>query len=131
MLLYTPVLIEISIALKINPLSLLIPGIMASNVGGTATLIGDPPNIMIGSYTGLTFMQFVYALTPVVLICMIALIIYNKFFYSKEYKKGKVDDVDAFLSYLREEYKITDKTLLTYGLIVMLIVVGFFATHGY
>lgn len=131
MLLYTPVLIEISIALKINPLSLLIPGIMASNVGGTATLIGDPPNIMIGSYTGLTFMQFVYALTPVVLICMIALIIYNKFFYSKEYKKGKVDDVDAFLSYLKEEYKITDKTLLTYGLIVMLIVVGFFATHGY
>jgi Na+/H+ antiporter NhaD/arsenite permease-like protein len=131
MLLYTPVLIEISIALKINPLSLLIPGIMASNVGGTATLIGDPPNIMIGSYTGLTFMQFVYALTPVVLICMIALVIYNKFFYSKEYKKGKVDDVDAFLSYLREEYKITDKTLLTYGLIVMLIVIGFFATHGY
>ncbi|MDN5380065.1 ArsB/NhaD family transporter [Thermodesulfobacterium sp.] len=131
MLLYTPVLIEISIALKINPLSLLIPGIMASNVGGTATLIGDPPNIMIGSYTGLTFMQFVYALTPVVLICMIALIIYNKFFYSKEYKKGKVDDVDAFLSYLKEEYKITDKTLLTYGLIVMLIVIGFFATHGY
>lgn len=131
MLFYTPVLIEISIALKINPLSLLIPGIMASNVGGTATLIGDPPNIMIGSYTGLTFMQFVYALTPVVLICMIALIIYNKFFYSKEYKKGKVDDVDAFLSYLKEEYKITDKTLLTYGLIVMLIVVGFFATHGY
>lgn len=61
MLLYTPVLIEIAIALKINPLSLLIPGIMASNVGGTATLIGDPPNIMIGSYTGLTFMQFVYA----------------------------------------------------------------------
>lgn len=131
MLLYTPVLIEISIALKINPLSLLIPGIMASNAGGTATLIGDPPNIMIGSYTGLTFMQFVYALTPVVLICMIALVIYNKFFYSKEYKKGKVDDVDAFLSYLREEYKITDKTLLTYGLIVMLIVIGFFATHGY
>lgn len=131
MLLYTPVLIEIAIALKINPLSLLIPGIMASNIGGTATLIGDPPNIIIGSYAGLTFMQFIYALTPVCLVCMITLAVYNKFFYSKEYKKGKVDDVSAFLSYLREEYKITDKTLLTYGVIVMLIVVGFFASHGY
>lgn len=131
MLLYTPVLIEIAIALKINPLSLLIPGIMASNVGGTATLIGDPPNIMIGSYTGLTFMQFVYALTPVVIISMIALVIYNKFFYSKEYKKGKVEDINAFISYLREEYKITDKTLLGYGLFIMALVVSFFATHGY
>lgn len=131
MLLYTPVLIEIAIALKINPLSLLIPGIMASNIGGTATLIGDPPNIMIGSYTGLTFMQFVYALTPVVIISMIALVIYNKFFYSKEYKKGKVDDINAFISYLREEYKITDKTLLGYGLFILGLVVAFFATHGY
>ncbi len=131
MLLYTPVLIEIAIALKINPLSLLIPGIMASNVGGTATLIGDPPNIMIGSYTGLTFMQFVYALTPVVILSMVALVIYNKFFYSKEYRKGKVEDVDAFISYLREEYKITDKTLLGYGLFIMGLVVAFFATHGF
>ncbi|ACI21771.1 SLC13 family permease [Thermodesulfovibrio yellowstonii] len=131
MLLYTPVLIEIAIALKINPLSLLIPGIMASNVGGTATLIGDPPNIMIGSYTGLTFMQFVYALTPVCIIVMLVLVFYNKFFYSKEYKKGKVDDINAFISYLREEYKITDKTLLGYGLFIMALVVSFFATHGF
>lgn len=131
MLLYTPVLIEIAIALKINPLSLLIPGIMASNLGGTATLIGDPPNIMIGSYAGLTFMQFVYALTPVVIVSMIALVVYNKFFYSKEYKKGKVQDVDAFISYLKEEYKITDKTLLGYGLFIMALVISFFITHGY
>uniref|UniRef100_A0A7V5XFM1 Citrate transporter n=1 Tax=Thermodesulfobacterium geofontis TaxID=1295609 RepID=A0A7V5XFM1_9BACT len=130
MLLYTPVLIEIAIALKINPLSLLIPGIMASNIGGTATLIGDPPNIMIGSYTGLTFMEFVYALTPTVLICMIALIIYNKFFYSKEYQKGKVDDIEAFINYLREEYKIRDQNLLTYGILTLAIVISFFITHG-
>ncbi len=131
MLLYTPVLIEIAIALKINPLSLLIPGIMASNIGGAATLIGDPPNIMIGSYTGLTFLQFVYTLTPAVVICMIVLVIYNKFFYSKEYKKGKVDDINSFISYLREEYRITDRTLLGYGGFVMLLVIAFFVTHGY
>lgn len=131
MLLYTPVLIEISLALKISPLSLLIPGVMASNVGGTATLIGDPPNIMIGSYTGLTFMQFVNNLTIVCLISIMALVIYNKFFYGKTYKKAKVEDVDTFLAYLREEYKITDKTLLGYGLFIMGLVISFFVTHGY
>ena len=131
MLLYTPVLIEIALALKIYPLTLLIPGIMASNVGGTATLIGDPPNIMIGSYTGFTFMMFVQNLTLVCILGMIALIIYNKFFYSKAYAKGKVEDVDRFIAQLREQYKITDKTLLGYGLFVVGLVVAFFLTHGF
>lgn len=128
---YTPVLINIATTLKINPFSLLIPGIVASNVGGTATLIGDPPNIMIGSYAGLTFMQFVYALTPAVIICMIVLVIYNKFFYSKEYKKSRIQDVDKFINYLKEEYKITDKSLLGYGIFIMALVLSFFITHGY
>jgi Na+/H+ antiporter NhaD/arsenite permease-like protein len=131
MLLYTPVLIEIAISLKISPLTLLIPGVMASNVGGTATLIGDPPNIMIGSYAGLTFMQFVSNLTLVCFIVMIALTIYNKFFYSKAYSKAKVEDVDRFIAFLREEYRITDKTLLGYGFFVMGLVISFFITHGY
>ena len=59
MLLVIPVTIEIAVTLKINPLTLLIPEAFATNVGGTATLIGDPPNILIGSYAGLTFGQFV------------------------------------------------------------------------
>ena len=131
MLLYTPVLIEIALALKISPLALLIPGIMASNVGGTATLIGDPPNIMIGSYTGLSFMQFVSNLSIAVVISMAALLIYNKFFYGKAYSNAKVEDIDGFIAFLKEEYKITDKTLLGYGLFVMALVVSFFVTHGY
>jgi Na+/H+ antiporter NhaD/arsenite permease-like protein len=131
MLLYTPVLIEIALTLKISPLMLLIPGVMASNVGGTATLIGDPPNIMIGSYTGLTFMQFINNLTIVCIIAMIALVIYNKFFYGKVYAEAKVEDIDGFILLLKEEYKITDKTLLGYGFFVMALVIAFFITHGY
>jgi len=131
MLLYTPVLIEIALALKISPLTLLIPGIMASNVGGTATLIGDPPNIMIGSYTGFTFMMFVQNLTLVCILATVALLVYTKFFYGKAYKKAKVEDVDKFIAQLREQYKITDKTLLGYGLFVVGLVVAFFLTHGY
>jgi Na+/H+ antiporter NhaD/arsenite permease-like protein len=131
MLLYTPVTIEIALALKISPLILLIPEIMASNVGGAATLIGDPPNIMIGSYTGITFMQFVINLTLVCIIAMVALTIYTKFFYSKDYSKAKIEDIDGFIAFLREEYKITDRTLLGYGLFIMGLVVSFFFTHGY
>lgn len=131
MLLYTPVLIEIAGVLRIPPFSLLLPGIMASNIGGTATLIGDPPNIMIGSYTGLTFMDFIKNLSPVVLICMFTLILYNKIFYKKEYKKGKVKDIDGLINQLEEEFKILDKNLLIYGLFVMIIVIAFFVTHGY
>jgi Na+/H+ antiporter NhaD/arsenite permease-like protein len=131
MLLYTPVLIEIALALKISPLTLLLPGIMASNVGGATTLIGDPPNIMIGSYTGFTFMMFVQNLTLVCILGTIALLIYTKLFYGKGYKKAKVEDVDKFIAQLREQYKITDKTLLGYGLFVVGLVVAFFLTHGY
>jgi Na+/H+ antiporter NhaD/arsenite permease-like protein len=131
MLLYTPVLIEIALALKISPFTLLIPGVMASNVGGTTTLIGDPPNIMIGSYTGLTFIQFVYNLTPVCVIAMIALVIYNKFFFGQAYARAKIQSVDRFIAFLKKEYKITDKTLLGYGIFIMALVVSFFITHGY
>jgi len=131
MLLYTPVLMEIAIALHISPLSLLIPAVIASNVGGTATLIGDPPNIIIGSYTGFTFMQFVYNLTIPVVVSAILLGFYMRLLYGKEYRKGKVDDVDAFIAKLKEEYQITDRMLLNYGLIVMAIVIAFFASHGY
>ena len=70
MLLMIPVTIEIAVTLKINPLALLIPEVFASNVGGTATLIGDPPNILIGSYAGLTFGQFVQNLALVCTICL-------------------------------------------------------------
>ena len=131
MLLLTPVSIEIALSLGINPLALLIPEVLASNIGGTATLIGDPPNIMIGSYAGLTFMDFVISLTPVCLISMAVLFVYSKFVYNKEYSKAKITDIQAFIDKLREEYKITDSQLLTVGGIIMGIVIAMFLTHGY
>ena len=131
MLLLTPVTIEIAISLRISPLALLIPEVLASNVGGTATLIGDPPNIMIGSYTGLTFMAFVENLAIVCSICMIALFITNKFYYGALYKTANVKEIDAFIQKLREEYQITDRTLLGFGLGVLAFVVFLFISHGY
>ncbi|GEM_PF-2138 len=131
MLLLTPVSIEIALSLGINPLALLIPEVLASNIGGTATLIGDPPNIMIGSYAGLTFMDFVINLTPVCIVSMVVLFVYSRFAYGKEYGKATVTDIQAFIEKLRQEYQITDSQLLTVGGIIMGIVVGMFLTHGY
>ncbi len=130
MLLLTPVTIEIALSLGINPLSLLIPEILASNIGGTATLIGDPPNIMIGSYAGLTFMDFVKNLAPVCIISMVVLFFYTKFVYNREYGRAKVEDIQAFIEKLRQEYRITDSSLLTFGLLIMGIVVLMFLLHG-
>jgi Na+/H+ antiporter NhaD/arsenite permease-like protein len=130
MLLLTPVSIEIALSLGISPIALLLPEVIASNIGGTATLIGDPPNIMIGSFAGLTFMDFVVNLTPVCIVSMIVLFAYTKLFYGKEYNKAKITDIEAFIAKLREEYKITDATLLTVGLIIMSMVIAMFLTHG-
>ena len=130
MLLLTPVTIQIAVSLRIAPLALLIPEILASNIGGTATLIGDPPNIMIGSYANLTFIEFVQNLAPVCVVVMLILFVFTKYVFGKEFNKAKVDDIQQFITQLREEYKITDATLLGVGLVIMSIVVALFLTHG-
>ena len=74
-LLIVPVSLQITERLKINPYPFLLVEIFASNIGGTATLIGDPPNILIGSALELSFTDFLYELTPIVSVIMIALIL--------------------------------------------------------
>ncbi|MDD4464108.1 MAG: SLC13 family permease, partial [Desulfobacterales bacterium] len=131
MLLLTGVAIEICTSLSINPLSMLIPLVLASNIGGTATLIGDPPNIMIGSYAGLTFMDFVIALGMICVLCMIALAIYTRAVWGKEYAKAKVENVPAYIEELKAKYRIKDSTLLKQGIAVLIVVVFLFLSHGY
>ncbi len=131
MLLLTGVAIEISISLGINPLHMLIPLVLASNVGGTATLIGDPPNIMIGSYAALTFMDFVVALALICLVCMGLLIIFTKLVWGKDYAVSTVENVQDYIQVLKEKYQITDPKLLTYGLTVLGFVIFLFLSHGY
>jgi Na+/H+ antiporter NhaD/arsenite permease-like protein len=130
MLLIIPVTIEIAVTLKINPVSLLLPEAFASNVGGTATLIGDPPNIMIGSYAKLTFVDFVKNLTVINAICLVVVIIYFIYWYKKDYLKAQVGDVAQMIAHLREEYRITNKTLLLYCGLLLGITVFLFIIHG-
>ena len=70
-LLMVPVSLAITEALKVNPYPYLFSQILASNIGGTATLIGDPPNILIGTLVDLSFNQFVVNLTPVIVVILI------------------------------------------------------------
>ncbi|MEW6660425.1 MAG: ArsB/NhaD family transporter [Thermodesulfobacteriota bacterium] len=131
MLLVIPVTIEIAVTLKIHPLTFLIPQTFASNVGGTATLIGDPPNILIGSYTGLTFGAFVTNLALVCIVCQVVSCFYYLWWHKKDYAKAEVKDVERTIAFLREEYKITDKKLMTQGLILLGFTILLFAVHGF
>ena len=130
MLLLIPVTIEIAVTLKINPLTLLIPEVFASNVGGTATLIGDPPNILIGSYARLTFGQFVTNLALVCTVCLTLTSLWYLWWYKKGYLQAEVKDVDRAVAYMKEEYRITNKKLTVMGLGVLGFVILLFVLHG-
>jgi Na+/H+ antiporter NhaD/arsenite permease-like protein len=130
MLLIIPVTIEIALALRISPIALLLPEVFASNVGGTATLIGDPPNIMIGSYAGLNFMDFVEHLALICAIGLAVAAVYFVFWFRKDYHAAKVGDVPAMVARLREEYRITDPRLLLKGGLVLAFTIFLFVVHG-
>ena len=131
MLLIAPVTIEIAVALKITPLAFLLPEVLAANVGGAATLIGDPPNIMIGSYAGLTFLDFLANLGLVCALALIPLIFLSRGFFGADYRQAAVEDPRQFARKLRAEHTITDRGLLGVGLVILTLVIGLFASHGY
>lgn len=84
MLLMTPITIQIALALNMNPLALLIPEVMASNVAGISTLVGTPTNILIGSFAQISFNDFLINQTPGVVLALIGLAIYCYLVYRKE-----------------------------------------------
>ncbi|MGD8624363.1 MAG: SLC13 family permease [Anaerolineae bacterium] len=108
MLLMTPITIQIALSLGINPLSLLIPEVMASNVVGISTLIGTPTNILIGSFASISFNDFLINLTPGVILAMVGLTIYSIFTYRKQIlEKGSDDISPLLLEKLEERAQIT------------------------
>jgi Na+/H+ antiporter NhaD/arsenite permease-like protein len=130
MLLMIPVTIEIAVTLKINPIAFLIPEVFASNVGGTATLIGDPPNILIGSFANLSFVDFVMNLAIICIICLVVTMIYYVYWYKQSYLKAEVQDVDRTIDYLKQEYRITNRQLLLFSLGFLGFTIFLFVIHG-
>lgn len=126
-ILIMPVTFAIAKELDINPIPFLITEILASNIGGTATLIGDPPNIIIGSAAGFTFMDFINELSIIVLITMLVVILimvfwFRKLLHATEENMAKVAKMD-------NSNTITNKALMIRSLLVLLLVIIGFVTH--
>jgi Na+/H+ antiporter NhaD/arsenite permease-like protein len=129
-LLIVPVALLIVEKLDVSPYPFLFSQILAANVGGTATLIGDPPNILIGSATGLTFMQFLTELGPVVLVIMVIMVFIFKAIWGKSLVA--TEERRASVMKFNEKQSITDKTLLIKSLSVLaLVIAGFIIGEHY
>ena len=127
-LLVGPMSISISKILGLNPVPFLLTQIMASNIGGTATLIGDPPNIMIGSAAGLTFLDFILNATPVIIIIMIVFIMMMKLLYGKNMQVDQSAINKVML--LDENKAIEDSALLKKSILMIFLVVLGFIFHS-
>ncbi|MEX1030050.1 MAG: ArsB/NhaD family transporter [Paenibacillaceae bacterium] len=128
-LLIVPVTFSVTRILRVNPLPYLISEILASNIGGTATLIGDPPNIMIGTANKhLTFNDFIINLSPVVIVIMIV----TTFVLVKYYRKLLVVDEEQVkeLMKLNAASYITDKLLMMKSITILILTVIGFTLHS-
>jgi Na+/H+ antiporter NhaD/arsenite permease-like protein len=123
-LLVVPVTYALTDRLKISPVPFLFAEIIASNIGGTSTLIGDPPNIMIGSATGLGFMDFILNMTMPSMIILGVTIACLALIYKKELSVDG-EDVEALMA-LNEVDHIHEWVILRKSLVVLgLTIVGF------
>ena len=123
-LLTVPVTLLITEELRVKPYPYLFAQIFASNIGGTATLIGDPPNIMIGSAVGLTFNDFVLALSPVVVV-VLAVTMVPLYFIWGRHLRATPEDRQRVMNFSERE-AITEPRLLKQSLVVIgLVILGF------
>ncbi len=123
-LLTVPVTLLITEELRVKPYPYLFAQIFASNIGGTATLIGDPPNIMIGSATGLTFNDFGIALTPIIVVIMVATFVPLYYVWGRHLRAA--DEDRRRVMGFNEREAITDPRLLKQSLtVIALVIAGF------
>lgn len=127
-LLIVPVTITLTNKLQINPVPFLISEILASNIGGTATLIGDPPNIMIGSATGLSFNAFATNLAPVSILILFVTIGVLVLLYRKDLQIDEENRQNILKLHYKDE--ISDWKLLKKSLTVLGITIVGFGLHG-
>jgi Na+/H+ antiporter NhaD/arsenite permease-like protein len=128
-LLIVPVTLTMTKMLQVNPVPFLISEIVASNIGGTATLIGDPPNIMIGSATGLDFNSFIINLAPISIIILAVTIALLLLIYRKDLQIDEKNREAILQLNCKEE--IRDWQLLKKSLAVLALTIVAFVLHGY
>jgi len=128
-LLLAPVTLLIAKELEVDPIPFLITEALASNIGGTATLIGDPPNIMIASKAGFDFMAFLNHLAPAIIIIMVIWMAVWKLVFGKRLTVR--EDLKARVMAMNENELISDPVLLKKsGAVLGLTILGF-VLHGF
>ncbi len=132
MLLMTPISLQIGLALGISPLALIIPEVLASNVGGISTLIGTPTNILIGAYAGIGFSGFLINQTVGVLLALAVMAGYVLFHYRQEWRKQSGGISPKLYAMLRENARLKDPSALwKSGVVFLLVMIGFVIGERY
>jgi Na+/H+ antiporter NhaD/arsenite permease-like protein len=127
-LLMAPVTLLVCTTISLRPEPFLIAEVLASNIGGAATLVGDPPNIIIGSRAGLSFADFVVNMGPIVVLLLIVFVIMARWLFRKAFVYHP-ERVEALMS-LDEKRAIRDPVLLRRSLVVLTLTVVGFLVHG-
>ncbi|MCI0563195.1 MAG: ArsB/NhaD family transporter [Nitrososphaera sp.] len=127
-LLMVPVTIAVFRVFKVSPIPFILAQALASNVGGAATLIGDPPNIMIGSAAGIDFNTFIIHMGPTIAVSFVASLVLLKLFFRNDLK-AQVQNLEQLMKEDESSY-LKDKSILKKSLAVLLGVVALFVAHG-
>jgi len=122
----TPMAVGLSRKMRLAPVALLLPMVVASNIGGTATLIGDPPNVMIGSGAHLSFLDFIVNLTAPVLVMMVVMQAYISWYYKDEYAEAAASVPDEPV----EEVPLADPALFRWMVAICAGILVGFLTHS-
>lgn len=127
-ILIIPITLAICENLEISPVPLILSEIFAANIGGTATLIGDPPNIIIGSAAHLSFMDFILNLAPFILVLLILLPFLVRLFYKKEISQN-IEEAWEKVEKFDEKKAIEDTLLLKKSLVIFFLTILAFIFH--
>jgi len=111
-LLLVPLSIEIAQAVGIHPFAYVIPEVLASNIGGAATLIGDPPSTIVGSHVGLSFVEYMVNMAPIAILCLFPLLVLTTLLYRREFGGARERLSPALVARLEVDARITDRGLL-------------------
>jgi Na+/H+ antiporter NhaD/arsenite permease-like protein len=126
-LLLVPLSIEIAQTVGVHPFAFVIPEVLASNIGGAATIIGDPPSTIVGSHLGLSFVEYLVNMAPIAVLCMIPLLIIISFLYRREFADAEEHFSPVLVARLEADSHITDFPLLRKsGLVGLLMMILFF-----
>ncbi len=123
------VTIELSQLLKFNPVPMILSEIFCANLGGSATMCGDPPNIIIGTSLGYSFMDFVTNTGVIAGVCLIAVLVYFYLIFRKELRAGASKSVD-YSSLPSPESTITDKKGFAVSCVIFAVAIVLLVTHA-